>query len=128
MPMTEALRAQPGLPADDADRLLRLRELFGMHGPDLRAWPTVPMPVLCTASILFTDLRGFTRLTERFAHDPAGLLEVLNSHLNKVLRSIAICGGVVEKFVGDGVMATFGASRDDDDHVGRCMAVATGLI
>ena len=121
-------RPQPVLPDDDSDRLLRLRQLFATNGPDLSAWPKVPMPVLCTASILFTDLRGFTRLTERFAHDPAGLLEVLNSHLKKVLRSIAICGGVVEKFVGDGVMATFGASGDEDDHVGRGMAAAIGLI
>src|SRR5258708_887323 len=128
MAMTEPLRQQPGLPADDADRLLRLRQLFAIHGPDLSAWPTVPMPVLCTVSILLTDLRGFTRLTERFAHDPAGLMEVLNSHLKKVLRSISICGGVVEKFVGDGVMATFGASGDQEDHVGRAMAAAIGLI
>jgi len=77
MAMPDEARVQPALPADDADRLLRLRQLFAIHGPDLSAWPTVPMPVLCTVSILFTDLRGFTRLTERFAHDPAGLMEVL---------------------------------------------------
>ena len=128
MAMIDVSRPQPALPADDSERLLRLRELFAIHGPDISAWPMVPMPVLCTVSILFTDLRGFTRLTERFAHDPAGLMEVLNAHLKKVLRSIAICGGVVEKFVGDGVMATFGASGDHDDHVGRAMAAAIGLI
>jgi adenylate cyclase len=128
MAIADEARLQPSLPADDADRLLRLRALFAIHGPDITAWPMVPMPVLCTVSILFTDLRGFTRLTERFAHDPAGLMEVLNAHLKKVLRSIAICGGVVEKFVGDGVMATFGASGDQDDHVGRAMAAAIGLI
>jgi adenylate cyclase len=128
MAIADEARLQPSLPADDADRLLRLRTLFAIHGPDITAWPMVPMPVLCTVSILFTDLRGFTRLTERFAHDPAGLMEVLNAHLKKVLRSIAICGGVVEKFVGDGVMATFGASGDQDDHVGRAMAAAIGLI
>jgi adenylate cyclase len=114
--------------AEDFERLLRLRQLYGTSGPDLRAWPSVPTPVLCTSSILFTDLRGFTRLTERFAHDPAGLLEVLNAHLKKVLRSIAICGGVVEKFVGDGVMATFGAGGHQPDHVDRAMAAAIGLI
>jgi adenylate cyclase len=124
----ESRRLQPALPADDTDRLMRLRQLFGITGPDLSAWPRVPMPVLCNASILFTDLRGFTRLTERFAHDPAGLMEVLNAHLKKVLRSISICGGVVEKFVGDGVMATFGANGDQADHVGRAMAAAIGLI
>ena len=121
-----------GLPipkyADDLARLLELRQTYEVRGPTLLAWPDVPMPVLCTASILFTDLRGFTRLTERYAHDPAGLLDVLNAHLKKVLRSIAICGGVVEKFVGDGVMATFGASGQQVDHVNRAMAAAIGLI
>src|ERR1700682_3404303 len=113
--------------AEDFERRVRLRQLYGIPGPELGAWPKVPMPVLCTSSILFTDLRGFTRLTERFAHDPAGLLEVLNAHLKKVLRSIAICGAVVEKFVGDGVMAPFGASGEQIDHVDRAMAAAIGL-
>jgi adenylate cyclase len=113
---------------DDLDRLFELRQRYDTTGPGLQAWPLVPLPVLCTASIMFTDLRGFTRLTERFAHDPAGLLGVLNAHLKKVLRSIAICGGVVEKFVGDGVMATFGASGFQPDHIERAMAAAIGLI
>jgi adenylate cyclase len=114
--------------ADDLDRLGKLRESFEIRSPGPQAWPDVPMPVLCTATIMFTDLRGFTRLTERFAHDPAGLLEVLNAHLKRVVRSIAICGGVVEKFVGDGVMATFGAGGRQPDHVDRAMAAAIGLI
>jgi adenylate cyclase len=114
--------------ADDLGRLKSLRQLYEARDPGVPAWPTVPMPVLWNASILFTDIRGFTRLTERFAHDPAGLLEVLNAHLKRVLRSIAICGGVVEKFVGDGVMATFGASSRQTDHVDRAMAAAIGLI
>ena len=97
--------------ADDLERLLRLRRTYEERGPGLLAGPDTPLPVVCTASILFTDIRGFTRLTERFAHDPSGLLDVLNAHLKKVLRSIAICGGQVEKFVGDGVMATFGAKK-----------------
>ena len=114
--------------AEDLDRLQKLRETFEIRSPGLEAWPEVPMPVLCTATIMFTDLRGFTRLTERFAHDPAGLLDVLNAHLKRVVRSIAICGGVVEKFVGDGVMASFGASGRQPDHVDRAMAAAIGLI
>jgi adenylate cyclase len=120
-------RALPTL-ADDLARLTQLRKMYEIRGPSVRAWPAIPMPVLCTASILFTDLRGFTRLTERYAHDPAGLLDILNSHLKRVLRSIAICGGMVEKFVGDGVMATFGATGHQADHVDRAMAAAIGLI
>jgi adenylate cyclase len=128
MAIEDTFRSVPAYDVDDSDRLFELRNMYEIRSPDLSAWPSVPMPVLCNSSILFTDLRGFTRLTERFAHDPAGLLEVLNAHLKKVLRSIAICGGVVEKFVGDGVMATFGASGHQPDHVDRAMAAAIGLI
>jgi len=123
----ETERALPAY-ADDLARLLHLRQTYEDRGPGRLAESAVPMPVVWTASILFTDLRGFTGLTEQFVHDPAGLLEVLNAHLKKVLRSIAICGGVVEKFVGDGVMATFGASGHQPDHVNRAMAAAIGLV
>ncbi len=118
------------LPADrdELARLLHLRKTYQDRGPGLLAWPAAATPVVCTASILFTDLRGFTGLTERFAHDPAGLLDILNAHLKKVLRSIAICGGEVEKFVGDGVMASFGASGHQPDHEDRAMAAAIGLV
>lgn len=85
-------------------------------------------PVVVTATVLFSDLRGFSRLSEQFAHDPAGLLEVLNAHLKVVLRSVEICGGVTEKFMGDGVMATFGAGGDQPDHVERATAAGIGLI
>jgi class 3 adenylate cyclase len=113
---------------DDLARLVQLRHAFHDHIPGPMAGPDIPEPVVWNATILFTDLRGFTGLTERFANDPAGLLSVLNAHLTRVLRSIAICGGVVEKFVGDGVMATFGASGEQGDHVDRAMAAAIGLV
>lgn len=112
--------------AGDLARLIRLRKSY-LHVEVLAA-PDVPVPVVRTASILFTDIRGFSRLTERFGDDPAGLLDVLNAHLKRVIRSISICGGVIEKFVGDGVMATFGATDDQPDHVHRAMAAAIGLV
>jgi adenylate cyclase len=127
MSQTAVNQLMPGS-ADDLARLLTLRRLYDNRGPGPGAGTAIPLPVVWSASILFTDIRGFTRLTERFAHDPAGLLDVLNSHLKKVLRSISICGGVVEKFVGDGVMATFGASGHQPDHVSRAMAAAIGLV
>ena len=123
----EVARALPDQ-GDDLARLVRLRQTYVQPGPGLLAGPDIPTPVVRTASILFTDIRGFSRLTERFAEDPASLLEVLNAHLKKVIRSIAICGGVIEKFVGDGVMATFGATDDQPDHVDRAMAAAIGLV
>ena len=117
------------LPEDDDDlaRLLLLRRTYEDRLPAISSEP-VPTPVIWEATVLFTDLRGFTRMTERFAHDPEGLLDVLNAHLKRIIRSIAICGGVVEKFVGDGVMSTFGASGHQPDHVNRAMAAAIGIV
>jgi len=114
--------------ADDLARIVRLRQTYLRMVPDLQAVPDIPTPVVRTASIMFTDIRGFSHLTERFGDDPAGLLDVLNAHLKKVIRSILICGGVIEKFVGDGVMATFGATDHQPDHVHRAMAAAIGLV
>jgi class 3 adenylate cyclase len=114
--------------AADSARLIRLRQTYEQISPHLVIGPDIPTPVVRTVSILFTDIRGFSRLTERFGDDPAGLLDVLNAHLKKVVRSITICGGLVEKFVGDGVMATFGARDEQPDHVHRAMAAAIGLV
>jgi len=77
---------------------------------------------------MFTDLRGFMRLAERFQQNPTGLLDVLNAHLDYVVRAITICGGFVEKFMGDGVFATFGVDRAQPDHAYRAMAAAIGLV
>jgi adenylate cyclase len=112
----------------DLARLVLLRQNYKHLGREMLGGSDVPVPVVRTVSILFTDIRGFSRLTERFGDDPAGLLDVLNAHLKRVVRSIIICGGVIEKFVGDGVMATFGATDEQPDHVHRAMAAAIGLI
>jgi adenylate cyclase len=122
--------AAPQMPDadDDLARLARLRKTYIRLSPDLLKEQDVPSPVVRTASILFTDIRGFSRLTERFGDDPARMLEVLNAHLKRVIRAISICGGVIENFVGDGVMATFGAADDQPDHRHRAMAAAIGIV
>ena len=75
-----------------------------------------PPPVVREATVLFTDIRGFTRLTEQLMDDPVQLLSLVNAHLVAVVNAVLRCGGVVEKFVGDGVFATFGARRESPDH------------
>ncbi len=122
------IAAAPAIEVDDLQRLVLLRQRYTADVPAMPTGDPVSAPVVCSASVLFTDIRGFTQLTERMANDPAGLLDVLNTHLKKVIRSILICGGVVEKFMGDGVMATFGASGPQPDHIDRAMAAAIGLI
>src|SRR5439155_17016877 len=66
-------------------------------------------PEVRYATVLFTDIRGFTGLSERLADDPFGLLDIINAHLTAVVGAVHRSGGVVEKFVGDGALVTFGA-------------------
>ncbi|HOT76694.1 MAG TPA: adenylate/guanylate cyclase domain-containing protein, partial [Candidatus Wallbacteria bacterium] len=59
-----------------------------------------------SAAILFSDIRSFTSISESLAPDK--VVEQLNEHLDKMVACINLEGGVIDKFIGDAVMATFG--------------------
>lgn len=122
--------AQAIIYARELAQLQRLRNVYEhlLPEPLNPAAPQPHAPVVREAAALFTDLRGFTGLAERFGDDPRGLLDVINAHLGVVVGAIRRCGGVVEKFIGDGVMATFGARADMLDHAERSLAAAMAVV
>ena len=65
-------------------------------------------------SVLFTDLAGFTRLSEKL--DPDAVALVVNTYLNAMTQVIMRNGGTVDKFMGDAVMAFWGAPLEDPEH------------
>jgi adenylate cyclase len=65
-----------------------------------------PTPRRLVATILFSDIEGFTTLSERM--EPARLARWLDEYLNAMAGEVGRAGGVVDKFVGDSVMAVFG--------------------
>lgn len=75
-------------------------------------------PQLITATILFTDLENFTTVSEKIG--PAELIEWLNVYIGKIADIVERCDGVVAKYMGDSVMAMFGAPnyREDSDSEG----------
>jgi adenylate cyclase len=77
-------------------------------------------------SILFQDIRGFTSLSERL--DPAVLLRLLNQFFTEVVAAVEAEGGVVKQFLGDGVMALFGAPQPHVDHAERAVRAALGIV
>lgn len=77
-------------------------------------------------SILFQDIRGFTSLSERL--DPAVLLRLLNQFFTEVVAAVEAEGGVVKQFLGDGVMALFGAPQPHVDHATRAVRAALGIV
>ncbi len=77
-------------------------------------------------SILFQDIRGFTALSESL--DPAALLKLLNRFFTEVVAAVEAEGGVVKQFLGDGVMALFGAPQSHADHPERAVRAALGIV
>jgi adenylate cyclase len=65
-------------------------------------------------TIMFTDLRGFTKLTEKTAPDVVS--RVLTEHFTEMTDIILAHGGTVIQFIGDAIMAFWGAPLDDPDH------------
>ena len=66
-------------------------------------------PLRTVATVLFSDLMDFTPIAERM--DSAALIDWLNAYFEKMAAVVETCGGLVNKFNGDMVMALFGAPR-----------------
>ena len=76
-------------------------------------------------SVLFVDLRGFTRITQRL--EPRVLQEMINQFLSNMVECINRYKGTVDKFVGDEVMALFGAPVSMPDHALRGLLAALDM-
>jgi len=77
-------------------------------------------------TVIFVDIRGFTRRSSGV--DPAKIGALLNRFLTLALQSVEEKGGYVNKFLGDGVMALFGATHPQPDHADLAVASACDLL
>jgi len=76
--------------------------------------------------VLFADLRSFTGMAEHKL--PYDLVFVLNSYFKTAGEAVARAGGIVDKFVGDGVMALFGVETGPDDGCRRALIAAKEIV
>ncbi len=76
-------------------------------------------------AVLFSDLRGFTTTAESLP--PEELVIQLNAYLEDMVRVIDDEGGVVDKYLGDGIMAVFGAPAGKADDAWRALEAARGM-
>lgn len=88
-----------------------------------------PAPEKREVTVLFADLVGFTALSEHL--EPAMLVRVLNGYFERMSRAIADHRGHVSKFIGDGILALFGALAPNpwqaDDAVRAALAMRAAL-
>jgi adenylate cyclase len=74
-------------------------------------------------TVLFSDVRGFTTISEHFKDDPQGLTRLMNRFLTPLTNAIIERQGTIDKYIGDAIMAFWNAPVDDADHeVNACGA------
>ena len=94
--------------------------------PQSPAAPALPAhEVRKTVTIVFSDLKGSTELTERL--DPEAMREVTDRYFNAMAAEITRHGGKIEKYIGDAIMAVFGLPRAHEDDALRAVRAAAGM-
>lgn len=111
-------------------RRRRLRSAFGQYvSPQLMEQVLrsgVPLGgEVRQVTVLVSDLRGFTTLSERLP--PEVVSEVMNEYLTAMVDVILAHKGLVQDFVGDGIMAVYGAPLDDPEHCWHAVRTAVGM-
>tara|TARA_R100000458_G_scaffold58520_2_gene66720 strand:- start:235 stop:2001 length:1767 start_codon:yes stop_codon:yes gene_type:complete len=77
------------------------------------------------ATFLFTDVRGFTSMSERL--DPENVTYIMNKALTAQQKAVQKHGGMVDKYIGDAMMAIFNAPIDQDFHENRALDCAKDI-
>jgi adenylate cyclase len=74
-------------------------------------------------TIMFSDVRGFTTISESYKHDPQGLTALMNRFLTPLTNAILARKGYIDKYMGDAIMAFWNAPLDDREHeINACEA------
>ncbi len=76
-------------------------------------------------TIFFSDIKGFTTMTDNL--EPEDTIALLNEYFSKMTKLIFKYGGMVDKFMGDGILAFFGDPLEFKDHAERAVRTAIGM-
>lgn len=77
-------------------------------------------------TVMFSDVRGFTTISESLS--PEELVSLLNEYLSEMTRVVFKYDGLLDKYIGDAIMAVFGAPIDQPDHALRACRTALGMM
>lgn len=77
-------------------------------------------------SILFSDIRGFTSLSEK--RKPEEVVSLLNNYFSRQVKVIFETRGTLDKFIGDAIMAFWGAPADNPHHAYDAVSAALGMV
>jgi len=80
-----------------------------------------------TMTFMFSDIRGFTPISEKYKGNPAGLTKLINRFLTRMTDIIIKNGGTIDKFMGDCIMAFWNAPIDDPKHEENAVQAAIDM-
>jgi len=79
-------------------------------------------------TILFSDVRGFTTISEHYKDDPQGLTRLMNRFLTPLTNAIIERKGTIDKYIGDAIMAFWNAPVDDEEHEANACDAALEML
>jgi adenylate cyclase len=79
-------------------------------------------------TIMFSDVRGFTSISESYRHDPQGLTKLMNRFLTPLTNVILARKGTIDKYMGDAIMAFWNAPLEDNKHQLNACAAAVDML
>ena len=79
-------------------------------------------------TILFSDVRGFTTISEHYKDDPQGLTRLMNRFLTPLTNAIIERKGTIDKYIGDAIMAFWNAPVDDDEQEANACDAALEML
>jgi adenylate cyclase len=111
----------------------RVYDLFSRFVPDTVVKEVVAQTdgarlggVARVCTVMFADLRGFTSFSSN--HEPQLVIDVVNAYLGEMSEAILEAGGTLVAYLGDGILAVFGAPLEQPDHADRALAAALEMI
>jgi adenylate cyclase len=81
-----------------------------------------------TMTFMFSDMRGFTTISEFYKRDPQGLTGLMNRFLTPLTNAILKRKGTIDKYMGDAIVAFWNAPLDDADHAVNAVEAAIDMI
>lgn len=81
-----------------------------------------------TMTVMFSDIRGFTTISEKFRDDPKGLTNLVNQFLTPMTKAVLDQQGTIDKYIGDCLMAFWNAPLDDADHARHSCQAALNML
>ena len=79
-------------------------------------------------SIMFTDVRGFTSISEHYGEDVQGLTKIMNRYMTAMTAKIIKNEGTLDKYIGDAQMAFWNAPLDDPNHAKNAVKTALEML